>query len=84
MTETNIDELLDRFHAHCMECPLIDKHIEETEREYHIANELKFQSDYLVYERFGNDDLGMLCCDMIGCDFKIKFKIKYTFEEVIY
>ena len=82
MVETNIDELLDKFYAHCIECPMIDKHIEEEEKEYHIANEMKFQSDYLIYEKFGNNDDGILCCDMIGCGWKLKFKIQYQFQEV--
>jgi len=82
MVETNIDELLDRFHAHCLECPMIEKHIEEEDREYHIANEIKFQSDFLVYERFVNHGEAYLCCDMIGCDWELKFKVTYKIEEV--
>ena len=78
----NIDEILDQFYNHCIICPKIDEHIPVDEKEYHIANEMKFQSDFLIYEKFGDGDQGQLCCDMIGCDFKIKFKIKYIIEEV--
>ena len=82
MVEATIDELLEKFYEHCITCSKIKEYIAEEEREYHIANEMQFQTDYLIYEKFTNGEMGMLCCDMIGCKWRLRFDARITYVGV--
>ena len=79
MSVITTDEMLEAFAEHLQVCKMIEK----LDDPYYIEMEMKFQSEFLAYESFEDGETACIKCDMIGCDWELKFKVDYVYTTVL-
>lgn len=79
MSVITTDEMLEAFAEHLQVCKMIQK---LDNPDYYIQQENDFQYQFLAYESFEDGETACIKCDMIGCDWELKFKVDYVYTRV--